>query len=291
MLDSLTMPRAAGPIDAQARHFIILGAQKSGTTTLYGLLRLHPQIAMSRQKETDFFRRDAGPDPIADYRALFDRTAPWMGEASPTYTMAHEHAGVPERIRAALPGAKLIYIVRDPVARAVSQYRHDWLSGRVASLSMARGLRESLDRCIATSCYHAQITKHMPCHDPERLLVLDFEALKHDEQAMLDGVCRFLGLPSVPLPEALSVPRNRLQDRQDTPRLLLRHWNSPLVQALRAVVPRGAVRAVKRLYGALPGRAVPPLPPEAMDYIRAGVAGDAARFRAWTGMTFVRWSV
>jgi hypothetical protein len=110
--------------------FIVIGAMKCGTTTLYRMLAEHPDIGMSRDKEPDFFiveknfRR--GPQWYSDQ---FDHSARLHGEASPNYSKAEAFAGVPERIRSHCRGVRLIYAVRDPVVRFLSQYRHSWVIG------------------------------------------------------------------------------------------------------------------------------------------------------------------
>jgi hypothetical protein len=118
-------------------NLIVIGAMKCGTTSLHHYLDLHPEIAMSRPKELNFFiGRDGAVDGdpvdwrggtwargVAWYAAHFDPAAPVRGEVSPGYTSpAHPYAAA--RMAAVVPGARLVYAVRDPIRRAVSQYRH-----------------------------------------------------------------------------------------------------------------------------------------------------------------------
>jgi hypothetical protein len=124
---------AARRIDASRRalpDFVIVGAQKAGTTTLYGQLTAHPSVVPSVRKEVHYF--DAPPRPLDHYRAYFSRRSALSaiarrtgsartGEATPFYLF---HPAVPERLRRAVPDAKVIAILRDPVARAVSGYHH-----------------------------------------------------------------------------------------------------------------------------------------------------------------------
>jgi hypothetical protein len=105
-------------------NLIVIGAMKAGTTSLYRWLKGLPEVWMAQPKELDFFREDRtwsrGPDW---YRSHF-RDARVRGEASPSYTDIDRGAGVAERIVRTIPDVKLVYLVRDPVRRAVSQYRH-----------------------------------------------------------------------------------------------------------------------------------------------------------------------
>src|SRR6266851_5277975 len=89
--------------------FLIIGAQKSGTTSLYYYLVEHPYIGQSSTKEVHYFE--------SRYKETFI-----TGEASPSY-LSHPHA--PGRAAKLLPQAKLIVLLRNPVGRAYSQYRHN----------------------------------------------------------------------------------------------------------------------------------------------------------------------
>jgi hypothetical protein len=113
--------------------FLILGAQKAGTTALYAYLRWHPEITGPSFKEVSFFDRHYARGERW-YRAhLPSRPRQWVvrrrrgrwpsvGEASPSYLF---HPAAPERVAALLPRARLIAVLRDPVDRAFSHYQHE----------------------------------------------------------------------------------------------------------------------------------------------------------------------
>src|SRR5215213_1565056 len=111
----------------QLPNFIIIGAQRGGTTSLYRYLTEHPSIGAAYRKEVHFFDRhfDKG---MAWYLAHFPARGefPIVGEASPFYLF---HPAVPGRIHAAVPQARFIALLRNPIDRAYSQYhmksRHD----------------------------------------------------------------------------------------------------------------------------------------------------------------------
>jgi len=102
--------------------FVIIGAQKAGTTSLYAGLVAHPDVRQAFRKEVHFFDTGHYPD-LGWYRRHFpiDRARTLTGESSPYYLF---HPAVPTRVAAVLPEVSLIAILRDPVARAVSQYHH-----------------------------------------------------------------------------------------------------------------------------------------------------------------------
>ncbi len=108
--------------------FLVIGAQKAGTTALYAYLRWHPAITGPSWKEVSFFDRHWWRGE-AWYRGQFPlRTADRLvGEASPSYLF---HPLAPERARSLVPDVKLIALLRNPVDRAYSQYQHEVALGR-----------------------------------------------------------------------------------------------------------------------------------------------------------------
>jgi hypothetical protein len=114
--------------------FLIIGAGKSGTSSLYYYLCGHPAVRRAKQKQIQFFDhgypRAAAAAPAAVeayYRGNFPATlaaGELTGEASPGYMVYSE---VPQRIKAALPAVRLLAVVRDPVERAFSSYKYNYL--------------------------------------------------------------------------------------------------------------------------------------------------------------------
>jgi hypothetical protein len=105
--------------------FLIIGTQRGGTTSLYNYLSAHPKIALARQKEVHYFsvNYEKGLDW---YESFFPRTRGLRrritGEASPYYIF-HPHS--PARVKQLLPDVKIIALLREPVGRAFSHYRHE----------------------------------------------------------------------------------------------------------------------------------------------------------------------
>ena len=112
--------------------FLVLGAQKAGTTALYEYLRRHPQISGPSWKEVSFFDRHWARGE-SWYRGNFPNVArtrgKHVGEASPSYVF---HPLAPRRVQEVVPEARLIVLVRNPVDRALSQYNHEVALGREA---------------------------------------------------------------------------------------------------------------------------------------------------------------
>jgi hypothetical protein len=143
--------------------FLIIGAQKAGTTTLYRNLCRHPSVLAARKKEIHFFdvQFDRG---LAWYRSQFPsrlerrllerRTGArsLTGEASPFY-LTHPHA--PKRAASVVPAARLVAILRDPVERAISSYHHQVRAGH-ETRSMEEALAADEERQFADSEWDEQ---------------------------------------------------------------------------------------------------------------------------------------
>ena len=178
-------------------NFVIIGAMKCGTTSLHEYLDLHPQIAMSRIKEPAFFIEEHNWHKGLDwYRSLFPSPAMAMGESSTSYTKYPTFGDVPKRMHSILPDAKLIYLVRDPVDRIVSQYIH-----RAAHHGETRSLENAVSRVekneyILYSKYNLQLSKYLEYYPRERILVVTFEDMRRDKRGMMRRVFEFLGVDS-----------------------------------------------------------------------------------------------
>lgn len=184
-------PPAVSPIP---RFALIVGAMKSGTTTLYDYLVTHPAIAGCARKEPNFFSSRngrGGPKRYAEGWADFDPARHrYALEASVDYTKHPRHPMVARRIAAFPAEFKFIYIMRDPIDRIESHIAHNIAKGRVT----ARDYAAMMEGAISTSRYGYQLdTFRAPLGNPEMLL-LDFEDLKREPLALLDRVTDFLGL-------------------------------------------------------------------------------------------------
>lgn len=174
--------------------YVIVGAMKCGTSTLAAQLGAQDGLFMTEPKEPNYFSDDdvfaRGPDW---YAGLFAGAAPGdlTGEASTHYTKRPEHPLALDRLAAAVPAPRIIYLIRDPVQRAVSHYIHDWTQGRYdVPLDVALDLYPDLE---GYGCYGAQIAPWIARFGADAVHVDSLEAIKADPQGVLDRVGAFLG--------------------------------------------------------------------------------------------------
>jgi hypothetical protein len=196
-------------------NFYIVGAVKSGTTSLYAYLRQHPQVFLPTMKEPHFFTR---PHPSPEQTHLIQYVAnveqyqhlyrganqfPRIGDASPSYLWCEE---APERIHAVQPDARIIVILRDPVQRAYAQYLMDFNEG-VLDLPFMEALQRDWTRSdkgwgisqlyVELGRYTAQIIRYQQRFGADHVHVCLLEDLKKTPLAVLEGIADFLDIDRV----------------------------------------------------------------------------------------------
>jgi hypothetical protein len=178
-------------------NFIVIGGVRCGTTSLHYYLGLHPEISVSREKELDFFIEQRnwrkGPEW---YKAQFHTTAgvkAW-GECSPNYTVFPHWAGVPEKMHALLPDARLIYILRDPLERRLSHYLNA-LDLDVAPADINAAVSDfETSRFVLASRQCFQLEQFLKYYPLSRILLLTHEDLAKKRRETLGTIFRFLGV-------------------------------------------------------------------------------------------------
>lgn len=279
--------RTAG---AALPDFAIIGAMKAGTTTLHRLLDGHPDISMSRMKETDYFIESAqfGLGPKW-YSAQFDLDTVVVGEASPNYTKRDLFPGVPERMAAQAPEARLIFVARDPVARFASHYRHAWLLGHMTEHPDTLLDSDAGRHMLATSRYAWQLQPWIECFGRDSLMIVDFDALRAAPQGVFDSVCDHIGVDRHPAPQIC--PQNEGTSLARMPKSLQRLWRSRAMRRLDPLISRGLRDRLRRALSRGSAREAPNLAAEVLDAAAAALAEDVAAFRTLSGLPFSKWRV
>jgi hypothetical protein len=277
---------------------------KSGTTSLHHYLKLHPEIQIPAMKELNFFSGPPGAYPypagsrriqhLADYEKLFDPAFAVRGEASPNYAVHPRRPGAAERIKDIVPDVKLIYAVRDPVTRAVSQYQH-----HVASVNERRSLQDALledlddpaSLYICPGFYALQLDQYLRHFPQENMLVVNQADLLADRRATLRDIFAFLEVDDSFVSagfdeEVLTAEGHRTYSSLVT--LLAWSRTTPLLKlprGLRLFMRRSAERVVSQPLQA------PTLDDDLRSRLQELYASDVKRFRELTGKTFPTWSV
>jgi len=184
--------------------FLILGAQKAGTTALYAYLRRHPAITGPSWKEVSYFDRHYARGPSwyrGNFPNLLRARGELVGEASPSYLF---HPLAPQRVKELLPEARLVALVRNPVDRALSHYNHEVALGR-EPLSFEDARLRADPRYFSSEWwshtykargrYAEQLEHWLEVFPREQLLILPSEDLLGEPERAHAQVLAFLGAP------------------------------------------------------------------------------------------------
>ena len=273
-------------------NLIVIGAERSGTTSLHRYLDSHPQVFMSRQKELDFFVAERNWHRGRGwYERQFPTDAPIRGESSGAYTAHPQFDGVPARMAALIPGAKLIYLVRDPVERTISALHLARALGdeRRSPAEALRRLEES--PYVARSRYAAQLESYLDHVPRETILVVDSDRLRSARRDTIRQIFRHLGITedawNPAMEDEVNAAKQRRRNRAGW--MLFRLGLRTIGDArTRAVMRRAPAWTAAPVTSPL---APTVLSPDLRQSLESVLAEDAARFRVLTGMAFESWCV
>lgn len=263
--------------------FVIIGAMKCATSTLHDQLARVPGVSMSEPKEPNFFSdEEQWAKGIGWYESLFASmpAGELKGESSTHYTKRPTYPECAERIAEHLPDAKLIYVMRDPLDRIVSQYIHEW-SQRVIEdgCSIDRAIRE-YPFLIDYSRYAMQLEPYIERYGFDRILPVFFERLMDDPQTEFERIGRFLGISS-PLQWHEDEARNVSAQRQRRSPLLDSVLEIKAFCALRRTLLPESLRA--KLRGRWTMQERPQLSPESIEWLRGQLDEEMDTLGDWLG--------
>ena len=248
-------------------NFFIVGSMKSGTSTLHSILSLHPDVFMSEPKEPSFFvchedLKRLWPE-MAKQKYSFDETSYLelfrnagdsriVGESSSNYTKLPHAPGVAKRISEFSPGAKILYVIRNPVGRTISHYWH---------AVKREGETRSIDEAIKSdpiyldvSNYARQIQEYMNYFEKDNIRVITLEEYSKSPADTMKGIFNWLGIDDNVVPDNLGL-RNHVTPktvrRQRKLGFLNRINFRPVYNYIRPVIPRSVRKAGRNIL--LPG--------------------------------------
>jgi hypothetical protein len=258
--------------------FLIVGAPKAGTTSLFEYLRVHPQLHMPAEKEVHFFDIDrnhrrgwdwyrstvthnAPPGAVCgEATAEYMSGAPYLDEAinEPGDGLATVEETIPRRIERALPDAKLICVLRDPVKRAYSHYRMMTLAHvesrsfdeavdqllEPGAQSEARALRTRENGYVVIGEYARVLEGFLRVFPRDQLKVLFSDDLSTRPRETVAEVFEFIGVDADFVPETIDKRFREAAIRERVPGLNLIAWQSAVARS----------RMARSLWHALPSR-------------------------------------
>jgi hypothetical protein len=296
-------------------NFIIIGAPRAGTTSLYYYLRQHPQIAMSRIKETNYFAflasqieteykvcpfTDWPVRGLVEYKTLFDikKNTLAVGEASPFYLFA---PGVPQQIKTHLPDVKLILILRNPIQRAYSAYLKDRREGAESRLfedAISEEIRNpsrvvcSQNYYVRAGMYFEHISRYMQYFDRAQLKIIFQEDFQRDPLLVLSDLFDYLCVdreftPDVSVRFNEALPPLVIQNNSG------RRFIKKLTSRIRVLLPQKVYFSLLNIkYSINKKMAVyPVLPRQAHLILREQYSQDILRLQHLLGRDFSNWLV
>nr|WP_086940139.1 sulfotransferase [Thaumasiovibrio occultus] len=266
----------------------IVGAQKSGTTSLARALNDNPAICLSHPKESDYFSGnyhkgedwylslfDASPSQIRLDASTSYAQRPLSKEAIDVCTNRVAFNGVPERIYQFCPTARIIYLVREPALRTYSHYWHNTKYGREH-----RHFQQALEHdCFYTevSQYYQQILPYYELFSPEQILIVRFEDLICQQQEVIAQCERHLGVPAFDR-QTLRNENKSFQYNRFGQMLI----SNPLTKNLDRLLPNQMTQGLKRWLKKTP----PALPHQERLALNQRFAEDNSLFKQLTGTAY-----
>jgi Sulfotransferase domain len=192
-------------------NFIIVGAARSGTTSLYEYLNCFSQVYMSPLKEPHFFLSEMGPNSThleyarneEEYHKLFEgvKEEIAIGEASPSYLWDPLAC---ERIKEQIPQCRIIIILRDPIERAYSQFLFDLKYGYENNLDFHSAVKQDYYRerkgwgtshmYVELGMYSEQVKRYLAHFEGDKVKIMIFEEFIKDTKDHIKGLSEFLGV-------------------------------------------------------------------------------------------------
>lgn len=276
--------------------FLIIGAMKSGTTTLYRDLLPNPAVFMPLDKEPSNLNTDdvLTPQGLKRYAELFASKRPDQvgGEASTSYTKIPTVTGVPGRARRVLGAdVRLVYLLREPVSRAISHHAHALTTGDTMDPDINRDIRAK-EKYLDYSRYAMQAEAWLDVFGPERLMFVRFESFVKDRKGTIEGISRFIGVE--PRPDLVKEDEvyNKTSERVRSvglgSRIAASRAYKKLVRPVLSVEFRSRFRGM-----VLPKADVKPVAPtaETIDWMIERLAPDTDRLAGLMGRAGPVWDV
>jgi hypothetical protein len=221
-------------------NFMLIGAQKAGTTSLSHQLAQHPQINFCKFKEPDFFSKSLDwKTELPSYLDQYENTPGKIyGEGSTTYSWLLEYPHTAKRIKEYNPDIKLIYLMRQPVERAISHYTHHLLKART-KYPIEREIFE-FPTYINHSSYALQLAPYFELFPKCQIHLMFFEEYVKSPLQSLNELADFLGIERKGFDEVDLKPQYQSLERTGDTKL--KKFLTPLAKMLFPVRMRNALR-------------------------------------------------
>lgn len=284
-------------------ELIVIGGMKCGSSSLHHYLNAHPDVSMSVLKETNFFIESLNWDKGFDwYHSHFEVDTAMCGESSVGYAKKEEFPGVPERIKEYIPEVKLLYIVRNPIARSKSHFLDDLLYIQQQDDKLYPTISEELGKLegshiVQASMYRHQIEAYLPHFDRSQIKVVVTEQLQANPEKVMSEVYDFLGLAPFSDPEFFANVVNPSEGKMVKSHARMKMDKSKVIGGIRKMVPNSLREKIagnktyKSIFYSNLKSFDDEIDPEVLVKLKEIFRADTEKLRAFTGMPLNEWNL
>ena len=274
--------------------FFVIGASKSGTTSLHIYLNAHPEIEMTADMEPHFMIGPGLQGRLSAYADQFPGETKIRGDSSPGYAVYPRNPEAASNIAANVPEARFVYVVRDPVERCLAQYAQHVMTGQ-EDKRIERAIRPDDPACeyVNASRYATNLEAYLKHFKRKRILIVDQTELRRERLKTLAQIFAHVGASPGFRDDSFAVEHNvRGADNVQLPALFRGLKGGRLVGLSRRVLPaRARSWAIENLRR-VAGRDIRPEPSQELRMRLEIVLGEETmRFRELAARDFEHWCV
>lgn len=272
--------------------FMVIGAMKSGTSSVFQLLERHPSIIFSKPKETDFFQDVGWREKLHLLESFFEKSAETsclLGEGSTSSAKYPEgNLSLHKDLFEYNPHLRFIYVVRNPVERIKSQYVHMYARGTERYRDINHAILYN-PTYVNLSRYFMQIERYTKYFNQEQILVLDFEDLVLNPQRTMNEVANFLNIPNFKIEHLPHVNKRSVnRGRPWVDKLLV----SEVTKAIKSLLNQRLRTYLAATLYKLTTRRIqhePVIREDVVEYIHVALRNDISKLEELTGHNYSKW--
>lgn len=275
-------------MDGRLPNLLVIGAMKSGTSSLHNYLNLHPDIFMSQPKEIHYYADENFHSKSKEwYMGLFKSDKKIVGTSPQSYTKCHNkyYKNIPERIHSDTPDVKMIYIVRDPIKRYASHVLESNYCDPIKDIKYNWGS----GHFWKTSLYFMQLSAYLKYFRKEQILVVSLEDLNLNPLIEMNKVFEFLNLDKMDMVDEFHSIYNSAETK-GIPRFIKGNLFYKIGERALPRVTKRIGKSVSKLFFERQLKK-PILTEEEVEELKVKLSEDIVKFRALTGKKFDQWSI
>ncbi len=273
-------------------NLFLIGARKCATTSLAACLNMHEDICVASNKEPEYFSKDSTyrSDNLSKYHSLFDATCTWKCDASTIYS-AQEYTSenVASNIYNYNPDARILYIVRNPFDRIISNYTMAY-NRKYTRKTFNESLYHPDKNLIVLSQYYHQISPYLELFPKDQILIIFYYDFIDDQERSIHGILQFLNLNFENISHT-DAALNRHQDKLDIPKIYDGILSSKLYTEIKKYLPNRLIKTLKsKIQKSTRLKYKPEYTPEQYDYVYSHLKDDIKALEELTQRNLDFWT-